>query len=97
VTQNADLANAKVTIRRIDISIKDSDDLRAPVFWFARRADLRRVGPEAVERIAAIAAALYTPDGVKGTPDPFARHHRRPGRRDGPDDAGGKPHRLHPP
>ena len=68
----ADLADAEATIRRIDISIKDGDDLWALVFWFARRAELLRAGLEAAERIAAIAAALYTPDdipgGVKGYP-----------------------------
>jgi hypothetical protein len=42
----------------IDISIKDSDDQRALVFWFARRAELLRTGLEAAERIAVIAAAL---------------------------------------
>jgi hypothetical protein len=53
-----DLAEAEATIRRIDISIKDSDDQRALVFWFARHAELLRTGLEAAERIAAIAAAL---------------------------------------
>lgn len=53
-----DLAEAEATICRIDISIKDSDDQRALVFWFARHAELLRTGLEAAERIAAIAAAL---------------------------------------
>jgi hypothetical protein len=54
----ADLTEAEMTIRRIDISVKDSDDQRALVFWFARRAELLRTGLEAAERIAVIAAAL---------------------------------------
>ena len=67
-----DLAEADMTIMRLDVPDKAGEDLPALVFWLARRAELLRMGLEAAERIAAIAAALYTPDdipnGVKGYP-----------------------------